>query len=179
MRAMALVIFLRGINVGGYRNFRPSVLASQLKEYGVVNIGATGTFVALKPGSKARLRSELLQRLPFEAHVAMCTAREIRDAAAEDPFGGQPSGSDIVRFVSILTKPTRLSPTMPVRIPESGKWFVKVLARRGRFLFGIYRREMKTITCLNAIDTLFGAPATTRNWNTVRAIRKVLETHSR
>lgn len=44
-----------------------------------------------------------------------------------------------------------------------------------RFLFGIYRREMKAISCLGAIDKLFGVPATTRNWNTINAILKVLE----
>ena len=36
---MALVIFLRGVNVGGHRTFRPSMLANELKEFGVVNVG--------------------------------------------------------------------------------------------------------------------------------------------
>ena len=34
---------------------------------------------------------------------------------------------------------------------------------------------MKTIRYLNKIDTLFGVPVTTRNWNTITAIVKVLE----
>jgi hypothetical protein len=34
---------------------------------------------------------------------------------------------------------------------------------------------MKAIGCLGAIDKLFGVPATTRNWNTISAILKVLE----
>jgi hypothetical protein len=42
---VALVAFLRGVNVGGHRAFRPSVLAKQLARYEMVNIGATGTFV--------------------------------------------------------------------------------------------------------------------------------------
>jgi hypothetical protein len=46
---MALVVFLRGVNVGGHRTFRPSILAQQLKRYDVVNVGAAGTFVIRKP----------------------------------------------------------------------------------------------------------------------------------
>jgi uncharacterized protein (DUF1697 family) len=34
---------------------------------------------------------------------------------------------------------------------------------------------MKAIASLGTIDQLFGVPATTRNWNTITAIAKVLE----
>jgi len=64
---MAAVVFLRGVNVGGHRTFRPTVLARELSDYEVVNIGATGTFVIWKPGCVARFRAELLRKLPFEA----------------------------------------------------------------------------------------------------------------
>ena len=40
---MALVVLLRGLNVGGHWSFRPSQLATQLAQLDVVNIGATGT----------------------------------------------------------------------------------------------------------------------------------------
>jgi hypothetical protein len=40
--AVALVVFLRGVNVGGHRTFRPSILARDLSDYEVVNVGAAG-----------------------------------------------------------------------------------------------------------------------------------------
>jgi hypothetical protein len=40
----------------------------------------------------------------------------------------------------------------------------------------MYRRHMKTIGYLGQVDKLFGVPATTRNWNTIVAIAKVLKT---
>lgn len=172
---MALVTFLRGVNVGGHRTFRPSILADQLKDYGLVNIGAAGTFVVCSSISQQRLRSELLQRLPFEAQVMMCTGEELIAAASNNPFDDKPPGSDIVRFVSILSHRPQLLPSVPVCIPAKGKWLVRILSRHDRFLFGSYRREMKTITCLSKIDGLFGVPATTRNWNVIRAILKVLD----
>jgi hypothetical protein len=55
---MALVVFIRGVNVGGHRTFRPSVLARGLSDYGVVNVGAAGTFVVRKPALEQN--SELL-----------------------------------------------------------------------------------------------------------------------
>ena len=59
---MALVVFLRGVNVGGHRTFRPSLLAQELKQYDVVNVGAAGTFVVRRPGASSRFRTELLAK---------------------------------------------------------------------------------------------------------------------
>ena len=41
-------------------------------------------------------------------------------------------------------------------------------------MFGVYRRHMKTIGYLGQIDKLFGVPVTTRNWNTIKAIVRIL-----
>jgi uncharacterized protein (DUF1697 family) len=172
---MALVTFLRGVNVGGHRTFRPSILANELKDCGLVNIGAAGTFVVCRPVSQKRLRSELVRRLPFEAEVMMCTGEELIAAASNSPFHDEPPRPDIVRFVSILSKRSRLLPSIPVSIPIRGRWIVKVLSTHDRFVFGLYRREMKAIAYLSAIDELFGVRATTRNWNTINAILKVLK----
>ena len=172
---MALVVFLRGVNVGGRRRFRPSVVADQLRDYRVVNIGAAGTFVVRKPVSRALLLSVLRQRLPFETKVMICTGREVIAATSPMPFGDQPLTPNIVRFVSVLARRPMKLPQMPFRIPPGGKWLVSILDARGRFVFGFYRREMKAIGCLGAIDKHFGVPATTRNWNTIRQIVDVLE----
>jgi hypothetical protein len=52
---------------------------------------------------------------------------------------------------------------------------VRILARESRFVVGLYRRRMKVIGHLGALDRVFGAPATTRSWNTLAAIAKVLD----
>jgi uncharacterized protein (DUF1697 family) len=172
---MALVAFFRGVNVGGHRTFRPSSLARELSGYDVVNVGAAGTFVVRKPGSRATFRAELLRKLPFDAQVVLCDGRDLIRLEMENPFGAEPSRPDLVRFVSILSKAGRVRPPMPITLPPGGEWFVRVIAATDRFVFGVYRRHMKTITCLGQIDKLFGAPATTRNWNTMTAIVRVLK----
>ena len=171
---MTLVVFLRGVNVGGHRRFRPSSLARALSDYDVVNVGATGTFVVRKPGSKARFRTVLRGKLPFEAEVAICDASDILLLAEENPFGSTPSRPDLVRFVSILAKAGRAPPALPVTIPAEGEWFVRVIGAKGQFVFGEYRLHMKTIGCLGQLDKLFGAPATTRSWSTIGSIVKIL-----
>ena len=172
---MALVVFLRGVNVGGHRTFRPSLLAKELNDYDVLNVGAAGTFVVRKPGSKARFRTALLQKLPFAAEIVICDGRDLVALEIENPFGTEPASPDIVRFVSILSKAGGLRDALPVTIPTEGEWFVRVIASNDRFVFGMYRRHMKTIGYLGGIDKLFGVPATTRNWNTILAIVRILK----
>jgi hypothetical protein len=77
--------------------------------------------------------------------------------------------------VSILSKAGRVRPSIPITLPPSGEWFVRVIAMKNRFVLGVYRRHMKTISYLGQIDTLFGVPATTRNWNTIIAIVRILK----
>jgi hypothetical protein len=52
---------------------------------------------------------------------------------------------------------------------------VRVTASKGQFVFGVYRRDMRTISYLGQIDKLYGVSATTRNWNTVMAIVRILK----
>jgi uncharacterized protein (DUF1697 family) len=171
---MALVVFLRGVNVGGRRTFRPSLLAKELSDYDVVNVGATGTFVVRRAGSRAELRAELVRRLPFESQIALCDGRELLLLEKENPFSAVRSPPDVVRFVSILSRAVPPRVPMPFAIPPTGPWFVRVIASRGRFVFGLYRRHMKTIGYLGQIDERFGVPATTRNWNTMSNVLRIL-----
>jgi uncharacterized protein (DUF1697 family) len=171
---VALVVLLRGINVGGHRSFRPAALAEQLKHLDAVNIGAAGTFVIRRPVTRTQLRAELARRLPFDAEIMICQGGEIVRLMSQSHFADQPVRPDIVRFVSVLSKCPRSAPATPMRFPSTGQWLLKILARDNRFVFGVYRRHMKVISYLGTFDRLFGIPATTRNWNTITAIAKVL-----
>ena len=171
---VALVVLLRGVNVGGHRTFRPTMLVRRLKHLDAINIGAAGTLVIRKPVTQAQLRAELARRLPFDTEIMICQGREMVRLLSRNPFVDQPVRPDIVRFVSVLSRRPRSAPPTPMSLPSSGKWLLKLLAREGRFVFGLYRRHMKVIGYLGTFDRLFGVPATTRNWNTITAIARVL-----
>lgn len=172
---MALVVFLRGVNVGGYRTFRPAALARELTDLDVVNIGAAGTFVVRRKASQAAARAAFAARLPFETEIAICGGRDVLDLVSRNPFGGEPVRSDVTRFVSVLARPARLAPPVPARLPATGRWLLKIVCSEKRFILGVYRREMKAIGYLGALDRLFGAPVTTRSWSTILAVARVLD----
>ena len=172
---MALVVLVKGINVGGHRRFRPARLAQQLGHVGAVNIGAAGTFVIRPRVSRARLRAEFARRLPVGSEIMICHGREIRRLLSQDFFSGHPVRPDMVRFASLLSRLPRTTPNLPLDLPSRRDWLVKVLARDGRFIVGLYRRRMAVIGQLGALDRVFGVPLTPRTWHTLAAIASGLE----
>src|SRR5262249_27589394 len=155
---MALVVFLRAVNVGGHNTFRPSVLAKELTDYDVVNIGAAGTFVVRKAVAPERFRRVLLKRLVFPTEVIICEGRALVGFAANNPFDGEPSSPDIVRFVSLLAKPLTGLPSIPRKFPENGEWLLRISGCSGQFLFGLYKRQMRAIGYLGQVEKLLGVP---------------------
>jgi uncharacterized protein (DUF1697 family) len=174
-RNTARIVFLRGINVGGHRRFRPSVLAKELEAYDVVNVGAAGTLVVRKPGSRARFLAALRRRLPFEMEIALCDSSDLLRLEKENPFGPEPPQPDLVRFVSILSTAGPVKVSLPVALPKGGDWFVQIIGSKDRLVYGVYRRHMKTIGHLGQIDEVFGAPATTRSWSTILSVLRILK----
>ena len=82
---------------------------------------------------------------------------------------------DRVQFVSILSRDGYHRVSLPVSLPKDGEWFVRIQGRKGRLVYGVYRRQMKTIGYLGQVDLLFGVPATTRSWGTILSVLRVLK----
>src|SRR6266704_5184439 len=107
---MASVVFLRAVNVGKANRCQPALIAEQLAKFGVVNIGAVGTFVVREGVKESALRAAIARKLPFKCEIMICPARDIIKLTSKDPFSHEPpvrlgpSGSNIVRFVSVLAK---------------------------------------------------------------------------
>jgi uncharacterized protein (DUF1697 family) len=188
---MSFVVFLRAVNVGGANRCQPAVIAKQLAKFGIVNIGAVGTFVVRENVTESSLRNAIANKLPFKCEIMICPARDVVKLASKDPFAHQPSAENITRFVSVLAKPlphlrsgshqksnikpqkSRL-PALPLSLPADDGWVLKVIDIRGRFILGLYRRQMKAIGYLGKIEKLFGVPATTRSWSTIEKVVKIL-----
>ena len=170
-----LVVFLRAVNVGGANRCQPALIAKQLAKFGIVNIGAVGTFVVRKDVSESTLRAAIAKKLPFKSEIMICPARDVlRLAAKKDPFARQPSGPDITRFVNVLARRLPAPPSLPLSLPSDDDWLLKIIAIENSFVLGVYRRQMKAISYLGKIEKLLGVPATTRNWNTIKKVVKLL-----
>lgn len=105
----------------------------------------------------------------------LCDGRDLIRLEAENPFAAEPSSPDVVRFVTILSKAGGVRASLPVTFPSDGEWLVRVIASDGPFVFGMYRRHMKTIGYLGRVEKLYDVPATTRNWNTIAAVVRILK----
>jgi uncharacterized protein (DUF1697 family) len=175
---MAWVVFLRAVNVGGTNRCQPALIAKQLARFDIVNIGAVGTFVVREDVSESALRAAIAWKLPFKCEIMICPAKEILDLVRKEPFVRQPARPDITRFVSIAAKALRVG--IRFDLPQifsaspAPTWLVKIIAIQGRFVLGLYRRQMKAISYLGKIEKRLGVPVTTRNWNTIEKVTEIL-----
>ena len=171
---MRWVVFLRAVNVGGANRCQPALIAKELAKFGVVNIGAVGTFVVREDVSESVLRTAIATKLPFKCEIMICPARDLTKLASRNPFEQHPSGPDITRFVSVLAKRLGAPPPLPLSLPSDDDWLLKIIAIENRFVLGLYRRQMKAISYLGRIEKQLGVPVTTRNWNTIEKVVKML-----
>jgi len=170
--AMSSVVFFRAVNVGGHQKFQPGKLAKELAQFGVVNLGAAGTFVVRENVSPSKLRAAILRRLPFEPELMICPARDVLALGGSEPFRNFPAGKGADRFVSVLRTAPRTLPKLPVEQPGGDRWEVRIIDVCGRFALSL-RRVGKTYP--NAVvEKHLGIPATTRSWNTIEAIWKIV-----
>ena len=143
---MRRVVFLRGVNVGKGNRCQPAVIARELAKFGVINIGAVGTFVVRKDVSESALRTAIAKKLPFKCEIMICAARDIIKLASKDPFADHPSDPTITRFVNVLAKRLPSPPPLPLCLPSDNDWLLKIIAIENRFVLGLYRRHMKAIS---------------------------------
>ncbi len=168
---MSCVVFLRGVNVGGNKSFRPSALAAALARHDVVSVGAAGTLVVGGKVGAAVLRAAIARLLPFDAKALICPAREIL-ALLDDP-PATPEGATL--YLSVLEKRPRPPPALPIEEPPGRDWQVKLFALRGRYALSLHRGAGKALIYPNeVVEKRTGLAATTRNWSTLERIGALL-----
>ncbi len=172
---MPSVVFLRAVNVGGTNRCQPAQIAKELAKFGVVNIGAVGTFVVRENVSESALRAAIAKKLSFKCEIMICTAKQIVDLAKENPFNGD-RGNDIDAHVSIMAKPPAKVPALPIYVPSKDKWEIKIARAIGPAVLSLRRKVPNGRLYPNQIvEKQFGVAATTRSWNTIGRIAKILE----
>src|SRR5205085_10681314 len=93
-RRMRWGVFLRAVNVGSSNRCQPALIAKELANFGVVNIGAVGAFVVREDVSESVLRAAIAKKLPFKCEIMICPARDLIKLSSKNPLSRQPSGPD-------------------------------------------------------------------------------------
>src|SRR4029077_20307618 len=176
---MRWVVFLRAVNVGSANRCQPALIAKELAKFGVVNIGAVGTFVVREDVSESVLRTAIAKKLPFKCEIMICPAKEIVDLAKENRVKGETS-NDIDAHVTILARrPTKL-PKLPFYAPSKDKWEIKISRVVETAALSLRRRvEHGHLYPNQIVEKLFGIPTTTRTWNTIEKVAKILTQDSK
>jgi len=173
---MGYVVFLRGSNVGGKNVFRPAQLVAELAHLDVVNVGAAGTFVVRGPTSVAAIREELLTRLPFAPEIAIRPSSEIRALAASRPFASSAPSKEERTWAAILCGKARKHPELPHLTPAGKDWSIRIERIQGSIVLGtLHRRPSRSLFPNQVVEKEFGVPATTRWWDTIEKIARILE----
>jgi uncharacterized protein (DUF1697 family) len=172
---MPSVVFLRAVNVGGTNRCQPALIAKQLAKFGVVNIGAVGTFVVRGNVSESALRAAIAKKLPFKCEIMICPAKQIVDLSKENPFKGE-QRNDIDAHVSIMAKRPAKLPDLPIYAPSKDKWEIKIVRVLATAVLSLRRKVKDGRLYPNQIvEKQFGIPATTRTWNTIEKVAKILK----
>lgn len=169
----SVVVFLRGVNVGGNKRFRPAELARAL---GGVNLGAAGTFV-LPGGAASAVRKAILDALEFECEVVVCRGAAVVELARRAEKDPPPYGKDLRTMVTVLAGKPKTSPKLPAEVPAgASSWQVRVTDVDGPFVTSLWRRrEGRFVYPNEVVEKLFAVPGTTRGWSTIESIRKIVE----
>ncbi len=149
---MASVIFLRAVNVGGANRCQPALIAGNSPGSTSSTSAPSVHSLPEKTCAESALRAAIAKKLPFKCDIMICPGKQITDLGRKDPFARQPSGPDITHFVSVAAKPLRLPFPLPLSLPSDDDWLLKVIAIQGRFVLGLYRRQMKAIGYLGKIE---------------------------
>lgn len=170
---MALVIFLRAVNVGGHQTFKPSVLAKALAEYDVTSIGAAGTFVARAKVSESQLRKAIAHTLNFAPEVMIVSGTEICDLRKVKAMAEPEDG--IGQFLTIMSNPLASRPRLPINVPDNNDWQIRIVTVKGQCVLTLRRPSGRRQLYPNeVVEKTFKTSATTRNWATVEKICDVL-----
>jgi uncharacterized protein (DUF1697 family) len=173
---MSCVVFLRGVNVGKHHRFQPSILAKELHGLEVVNVGAAGTFVVRTKIPAARLRAQILERLSFTPEIMIYPAHDIVQLVPPALSAEESTAGNVRIFVTATAKAPAVPANLPLFAPEKALWEVKIVRISGSLVLSLSRPVRKQSLYPNdVIERNLGVAGTTRSWNTIEKILKILQ----
>jgi uncharacterized protein (DUF1697 family) len=175
------VAFLRGINVGGNTTIGMEALKAALSQLGlrsVKTVLASGNvvFETDDPDRAAlthRIHGALRETFGFEIAVMLRSAGEIQALLAADPFKGTPVTPDTRLYVTFLGDGVESRANAPFVSPQGDYGVVRVFAREV-CTFMVLSEGRGTPELMKGLGEAYGRQVTTRSWNTIVRIGKLL-----
>jgi len=174
----AFVALLRGVNVGG-RMLKMALLKETCEAQDWQDVRTylqSGNVVFRAKGTAARLAQTLEQRLVArggpEVRVLVLGAEEWDRVVRENPLVGAPGLDERFLHVTLLLGKPRVE-ISALKLPKSGE--ERVAEADGRIYLYCPHGYGTTKLSNACFERALKAPATTRNWRTVMALREMME----
>ena len=172
--------FLRGINVGG-RTIKMDKLRYLLETKGfqkVHTLLASGNVVLESKLGTAAMRAKIERAIKeafgFEVHVIVRRAREILDLVKENPFKAVEVTPKTRLYVTFLSKP----PKSKLKVPYTalgGNYKILKVAKGHVISVITLTPKSGTVNAMEILGKEFGDEITTRNWNTITKLAKLMD----
>jgi uncharacterized protein (DUF1697 family) len=169
-------VFVRGVNTGG-RALKTAEFARDLSDYDLRNIGAAGTFASRRVPSLFELKEAVRSRLPFTAEVIVVASDVLARLVTSCPFGDLPPKDGVRWAATILGRPPPSIPDILLLRPNAAEWEVRIFRTHGPFVLSESRRlsPRRVVYPNEVVEREFKVPATTRWWETVEQVYRMLE----
>ena len=174
------VAFLRGINVGGHHKVPMAELRKELEKLGCQNIVTllnSGNIVFEAISSDLAVLektiSEHLERsFGFPVPVIIRTSEIISSSIKEQPFKDVTLTKDIRLYVSFLREEIQTDLILPWTSTDKSFTIIDI---KDKTIFSVLDLSIsKTPKAMLSLERYFGKDITTRNWNTIERLGKII-----
>lgn len=171
-----MIHLLRAINVGGHNKIPMAQLRTCYERLGLKNvktyIQSGNVFFSSSTVGNDELESSITEVTGFSIPGFLFTDDEWLDITAHAPSEFETSGKELKKYIAFTNVPISGTAMETLNAKATSQ---EVFSRHGRALFLHYPADLKKPFSSNAsIEKIIGQPATTRNWNTLKALAKMI-----
>ena len=121
------------------------------------------------------MRKAILRKLPIKCDVMICPAKPIVDLVRNNPLKNEKTDKDRRVFLTVMSEAPAKLPKLPIYFPNKEKWEVGLVWISRTLVLSLWRRLRDNPLYPNQIiEKQFGVKTTTRTWDTIEKIAKVL-----
>ena len=174
------IAFLRGINVGGHHKIPMADLKKEfqkLKFKNVITLLNSGNIIFDSANEnisilEKKISNHLEKIFAFSVPAIVRNSEEISKLWKSDPFKDIKLTKDIRLYASFI----RENNTTKIKLPwKSSDNSYSIFEMRGKTILSVLDISLsKTPKAMETLEREFGKDITTRNWNTIERIGKIL-----
>jgi uncharacterized protein (DUF1697 family) len=174
------VAFLRGINVGGHHKVPMADLRQELETLGIENIttilnSGNVIFDAMNADAEKlekTIAGHLEKTFNFPVPTILRKWESIQALLNHKPFKDIKTTKDTRLYVSFLRANAESDLILPWASADSS---FKIIGSIDKTIFSVLDLSVsKTPKAMEALENFFGKDITTRNWNTIEKLNKIL-----